>query len=297
MSMFSSNLADSFTPGLSSPATIRSRQPLPSVNNRMIGPFVFLEHLGPKVFEAGQGYDMQPHPHLGLATVTWLVNGEIIHRDSLGSVETIRPGEVNWMTSGSGIVHSERTPSADRLTGGAFLGVQAWVALPSSLEDTAPSFSHHDVLSVPRTCAHGVEFTLIAGQSDGLVSPVETLSDMVLAEIVLTSGARYQVKPDHVERAIYVMAGEVEIIGQNRRPKEGELIVLPTGAEVVLKAPAFHSTRLLLLGGEPFAEPRYMYWNFVSSCADRIEQAKSDWRERLFPGISGDDEMMPLPPE
>ncbi|CAN7143200.1 pirin family protein [Rhizobium sp. LjRoot254] len=292
-----SNLADPVISELSSPAISRSRQLLPSLGNRMVGPFVFLEQLGPTVFEAGQGFDMRPHPHVGLAAVTYLIDGELVHRDSLGSVETIRPGEVNWMTSGSGIVHSERTSSASRLKGGAFLGVQAWVALPSSFEGSAPNFTHHGLLSVPRTCAEGVEFTLIAGQSDGLISPVQTLSEMVLADIVLTSGARYQVKPDQAERAIYVMAGELEIVGRNRRLAEGAFIVLPMGRDVVLKAPAFHSARILLMGGEPFPEPRYMYWNFVSSSADRIEQAKSDWRRRLFHAIAGDDEWMPLPPD
>jgi redox-sensitive bicupin YhaK (pirin superfamily) len=299
MSIFQSDFADVEPVGLlpvrEFGRMLSSRRPLPSAHRRMVGPFVFLEQIGPKVFEAGQGFDMHPHPHLGLATVTYLVDGEIVHRDSLGGVQTIRPGEVNWMTAGSGIVHSERTPQEERLTGGAFLGIQAWVALPCRFEEIRPSFVHHAMSAVPRIYADGVELTVIAGQSDGLLSPVQTFSDMIFAEIVLTSGARYQVKPEHAERAIYVVGGEVEIVGQPGRFMEGELIVLQPGAEVIFKAPAFHSTRLMLMGGEPFAEPRYMYWNFVSSSVERIEQAKADWRERLFPSVAGEEDLMPMP--
>ena len=273
---------------------LRARRPLPTACQRMVGPFALLEQIGPRVFSSGEGFDMRPHPHLGLATVTYLVDGEIVHRDSLGGVQTIRPGEVNWMTAGSGIVHSERTPE-ERRSGGPFLGIQAWIALPCRYEEISPIFVHHDASMVPRIFAEGVEFTLIAGQSDGLVSPVEIFSDMIFAEIVLTSGARHQVKPQHAERAIYVVAGELEIVGRRGQFVQGELVMLPPGIEVVLTTRTFHSTRLILMGGEPLPEPRYLYWNFVSSSVERIEQAKSDWRERLFPTIAGDDDLMPLP--
>jgi redox-sensitive bicupin YhaK (pirin superfamily) len=268
---------------------------LPAVHQRMIGPFVFLEQFGPKVFDAGQGFDMRPHPHLGTAAVTYLMDGEIVHRDSLGGVQTIRPGEVNWMTAGSGIVHSERTPPEGRRSGGDFFGIQAWVALPSQFEEADPHFSHHDTKEVPRAYADGVELTVIAGASDGLVAPVKTFSDMLYAEIVLTSGAQYRVKPEHSERAAYVVGGEVQISGQAGTFAEGDLILFRPGAEIVLKAPAFHAARFMLLAGEPFPEPRYMDWNFVSSSSERIEQAKADWRERRFPGIPGDDDFISLP--
>jgi redox-sensitive bicupin YhaK (pirin superfamily) len=227
--------------------------------------------------------------------MTYLIDGEIVHRDSLGKVQTLRPGEVSWMTAGSGIVHSERTQTEARASGSNFFGIQAWVALPCRHEEAAADFAHYSEPEIPRTCARGVEFTLIAGASDGLVSPVRTFSDMVFAEIVLTSGARYQVKPEHHERAVYVVAGEVEIVGRPGSFRETELILLEPGAEIVLKAPAFHSTRLMLLGGEPFSEPRHVYWNFVSSSTERIEQAKTDWRERRFPEVPGEEEFTPLP--
>lgn len=270
-----------------------STRVLPEAHQRMVGPFVFLEQFGPTLFEAGQGFDMQPHPHLGLAAVTYLIDGEIVHRDSLGGVQTIRPGDVNWLTAGSGIVHSERTPLEDRISGSDFLGIQAWVALPSRFEEIDANLAYHPAQDVPRTYADGVEFTLIAGESDGLVAPVKTLSDLVYAEIVLTSGARYQARPEHVERAVYVIAGELEIVGQAGMFAEGDLVLLKPGAEVILKAPAFHAARLLLLGGEPFPEPRYMDWNFVSSSPERIEQAKADWRERRFPEIPGEADSTP----
>ncbi|CAH2398544.1 Pirin-like protein CC_3178 [Mesorhizobium ventifaucium] len=254
------------------------RRVLPSKYGRMVGPFVLFDHIGPAVFNTGQGFDVGPHPHIGLAAVTYLIDGEIVHRDSLGKVQALRPVEVSWMTAGSGIVHSERTPPEARASGSNFFGIQAWVAFPCRHEEVAADFAHYSEPEIPRTCARGVEFTLIAGASDGLVSPVKTFSDMVFAEIVLTSGARYQVKPEHHERAVYVVAGEVEIVGRPGSFREAELMLLEPGAEIVLKAPAFHSTRLMLLGGEPFSEPRHVYWNFVSSSTERIEQAKTDWR-------------------
>ncbi|EJZ18770.1 pirin-like C-terminal cupin domain-containing protein, partial [Rhizobium sp. Pop5] len=167
------------------------------------------------------------------------------------------------------------------------------VALPTRFEEIDASFAHHAASDVPRLYADGVEFTLIAGASDGLAAPVKTLSDLVYAEIVLTSGARYQVRSEHVERAVYVVTGEVEIVGQAGIFGEGELIVLKPGAEIILRAPAYHAARMMLLGGEPFPEPRYMDWNFVSSSPERIEQAKQDWSQQRFPAIPGEDDFMP----
>jgi redox-sensitive bicupin YhaK (pirin superfamily) len=274
---------------------VSSRRALPSYHRHMVGPFVFLDHFGPRVFAAGHGFDMRPHPHIGLASVTYLIDGEIIHRDSIGSVQAIRPGEVNWMTAGSGVVHSERASPESRASGGDLLGIQAWVALPARHEEVEPRFAHFGAAEVPRICAQGVELTLIAGRSDGLVSAVKAFSDMVLAQIVLTSGARYQVRPDHVERAVYVISGEVEVPERGHPFGEAELIVLKPGAEIMLRAPAFHSARLMLMGGEPFPEPRHLYWNFVSSSVERIEQAKADWREGRFASVPYEHEFIPLP--
>ena len=296
MSIRQTGVTDIVLPVSSEPVSgFKVRRVLPSRYGRMVGPFVLFDQMGPAVLDTGRGFDMGPHPHIGLAAVTYLIDGEIVHRDSLGKVQTLRPGEVSWVTAGSGIVHSERTPPEVRASGSNFFGIQAWVALPCRHEEAAADFAHYSEPEIPRTCARGVEFTLIAGASDGLVSPVRTFSDMVFAEIVLTSGARYQVKPEHHERAVYVVAGEVEIVGRPGSFREAELILLEPGAEIVLKAPAFHSTRLMLLGGEPFSEPRHVYWNFVSSSTERIEQAKTDWRERRFPAVPGEEDLTPLP--
>lgn len=271
------------------------RRAIPSGRGPMVGPFVLLDRLGPAVFGTGGGLDVAPHPHIGLAAVTFLVDGELVHRDNLGHVQTIRPGEVNWITAGSGIVHSERTSVKARASGSNLFGVEAWIALPAAYEETAPDFAHYAASAVPRLCAKGVEFTLIAGACDGLQSPVHTYSDIVLAEIVLTGGATYQVKPGHAERAVYILAGQVEIVGVPGTFGESELTLLKPGVEVVLRAPAFHAVRLMLVGGEPLSEPRHIYWNFVSSSAERIEQAKMDWRDGRFPKVPGEDELSPLP--
>jgi redox-sensitive bicupin YhaK (pirin superfamily) len=276
---------------------LRARRVLPSMHRRMIGPFVLVDQMGPQDFDPGHGFDLAPHPHIGLETLTYLIDGEITHRDNLGKVQTVHPGEVNWTTAGSGIVHSERTPPGARASGSNLFGIQAWVALPSRHEEVAPDFAHYGTSEIPKIYAEGVEFTLIAGASQGLTSPVRTFSDMIYAEIVLTSGARYQAKPDHHERAIYIVTGEVEIVGRAGSFREAELIVIEPGAEIVLKAPPFHAARLMLMGGEPLREARHVYWNFVSSSAERIEQAKADWRERRFQPVPGEGEFAPLPGE
>lgn len=269
------------------------RRALPSVHRRMVGPFIFFDQMGPAAFRGGEGLDVRPHPHIGLATITYLLDGEIMHRDSVGSVQAIRPGEVNWMTAGSGIVHSERSPDAIRATGGNLYGLQVWVALPTEKEEIAPSFVHHKAGEIPVTEGEGVTLNLIVGTSDGLRSPVKTHSDMVYADIVLAAGARYRVAAEHVERAVYVVEGSVEAEGQQGGFAVGELVVLKPDAEVVLRAAS--PCRLMLIGGEPFPEGRRIFWNFVSSSADRIEQAKEDWRERRFAPVPGETEFIPLP--
>ena len=269
------------------------RRALPSAHRRMVGPFIFFDQMGPVVLEARRGLDVRPHPHIGLATVTYLLEGEILHRDSVGSVQAIRPGEVNWMTAGSGIVHSERTSPEVRASGGGLFGLQIWLALPAADEETAPDFSHYKAGDIPTIEAEGTRLTLVAGHADGLASPVRTFSDLVYADIQLEPGARYQLKAEHVERAVYVVAGAIEVAGQSGGFDKGELIVFKPGAEIVLHAP--HGARLMLIGGEPFPERRHIDWNFVSSHPDRIEQAKADWRADRFPHVPGETEFIPLP--
>lgn len=271
------------------------RRALPSVHRRMVGPFVFFDQMGPTVFAAGEGLDVGPHPHIGLATVTYLLEGEILHRDSVGSVQAIKPGEVNWMTAGSGIVHSERTRAEVRAAGGSLLGLQTWIALPKSHEETKPRFAHHKAQEIPTVELDGAKLTVIAGRCDGLTSPVETYSDMFYADVALATGARYQLRAEHVERAVYVVLGQVEVIGQTDAFVAGELIVFKPGAEIVLRAGT--PARLLLLGGEPLSEPRHIYWNFVSSSRERIEQAKSDWRAQRFAPVPEEHEFISLPPD
>ena len=276
------------------------RRALPGVQRRTVGPFVFFDQLGPIALTGDQALDVRPHPHIGLATITHLIEGAIMHRDSLGSVQAIEPGAVNWMTAGRGIVHSERTPAALRGTknqvGGARLhAIQMWVALPAAQEETDPSFRHYPAHMLPVTEDRGARLALLAGAADGMVAPVETASDMILAELTLAPGARYAFAPMHVERAIYIVSGAIRVEGQDDAFADGQLVVLKPGAEILMTADA--PSRLMLVGGEPLPERRYLYWNFVSSRIDRIEQAKADWREGRFDAVSGDDEFIPLPPE
>jgi redox-sensitive bicupin YhaK (pirin superfamily) len=264
---------------------------LPSAQRRMVGPFVFLDQMGPVQLEAGTGLDVRPHPHIGLATVTYLFDGEILHRDSLGSVQPIRPGELNWMTAGRGIAHSERTAAELRPAGPRLSGLQAWVGLPARDEETEPAFVHHGADSLPVLDDAGLSIRVIAGEAFGARSPVATRSPLFYADVTLAPGARLQVPPEHEERAAYIVAGAVEIDGV--RHPAGRLLVFRRGAAVVLSATA--ATRLMLLGGEPLDGPRYVWWNFVSSSRERIEQAKDDWRAGRFTPVPGETEFIPLP--
>jgi redox-sensitive bicupin YhaK (pirin superfamily) len=268
---------------------------LPSAQRQMVGPFIFLDHFGPVVFRAGAAPNVRPHPHIGLATLTYLLEGEMVHRDSVGSVETIRAGDVNWMTAGSGIVHSERSPANVQAQGGSMFGQQIWVALPKAMEEMQPGFSNHPKGALPGLEADGVSLTVIAGEALGQRSPVPVYSDLMYVDAVLKSGARLQVPPDHIERAVFIVSGEIEVAGQTETFDDGQLVVFKPGAEIVLLAR--RDAHLMLVGGEPFSEPRHIYWNFVSSSKERIEQAKDDWRHARFPEIAGETEFIPLPPE
>jgi len=271
------------------------RRALPSAKRRMVGPFIFFDQMGEVTFGAGQGLDVRPHPHIGLATISYLLEGEILHRDSVGSVQRIRPGEVNWMTAGSGIVHSERTAPDVRASGGSLFGLQTWVALPKAHEETAPAFAHYGADAIPTTEGDGTKLTLIVGRSDGLVSPVKAFSDMVYADIAMADGARYRLAPEHVERAVYVVSGRITVEGQSGGFDANELVIFKPGADLALRAEG--ETRLMLIGGEPMAEERHIFWNFVSSDPERIEQAKTDWREQRFDSVPDESEFIPLPPD
>jgi hypothetical protein len=267
------------------------RRALPSREKRLVGPFVFFDQMGPGEFLLGRGLDVRPHPHIGLATVTYLFRGEIMHRDSLGTALPIRPGAVNWMTAGRGIAHSERTPPALRAGTSELFGIQAWVALPKAHEETPPAFAHHPEEAMPLIEADGVRARVIAGELWGARSPVPTLGDMIYADVAMTAGARLPIDADHAERAVYVAQGAVEVAGDVH--PAGELLVLRAGDALTMTAP--RDARLMLLGGEPMDGPRYVWWNFVSSSRDRIEQAKADWRAGRFEAVPGEVEFIPLP--
>lgn len=268
------------------------RRALPSARRQMIGPFIFWDQMGPAVFKAGTGIDVRPHPHIGLATLTYLFEGQILHRDSLGSIQAIDPGEVNWMTAGRGIVHSERTAPEVRLSDAPLFGIQSWIALPERNEETDPGFAHHAAAALPTLEAEGKRVRIIAGSLYGETAPVKTFSEMVYADAALEPGASLPVPAEHVERAIYVAQGAIAIAGD--RFEAGRLLVLRTGDAITVTAET--AARVLIFGGEPMDGPRHIWWNFVSKSRDRIEQAKADWRAGRFEAVPGETEFIPLPP-
>jgi redox-sensitive bicupin YhaK (pirin superfamily) len=268
------------------------RRALPSRQRRMVGPFIFLDQMGPELLRPGAGLDVAPHPHIGLATVTYLFGGELLHRDSLGTIQPIRPGEVNWMTAGRGIAHSERTPNEVRRAASELFGIQSWVALPASREESPPAFAHHAASELPVVAGEGKVVRLIAGALYGARSPVATLSELFYADVSLAPGASIAVPTEHEERAAYLIEGSIELDGETYAA--GQLLVFKPGAAATLKA-ANHPARLMLLGGEPLEGPRHIWWNFVSSSRERIEQAKEDWREGRFAPVPEETEVIPLP--
>jgi redox-sensitive bicupin YhaK (pirin superfamily) len=270
------------------------RRALPSKQRRMVGPFVFLDQMGPHVFSAGKGLDVRPHPHIGLATVTYLYDGEILHRDSVGSVQAIQPGDVNWMTAGRGIVHSERTAPEARTRESALFGLQCWVALPQSHEETDPSFRHIGKTELPVEEDKGVSARIVAGAFYGRQSPVPALSALFQVDVILQPGARIDVPPDYPEQAIYVTQGTLDL-GRDGMFEAGQLLVLKPGRNVTIAAHGATPARAMLLGGEPMDGPRYLAWNFVSSSADRLEQAKEDWRAQRFAKVPDETEFIPMP--
>ena len=268
------------------------RRALPVRQRRMVGPFVFFDHMGPATLGPDQPINVRPHPHIGLSTLTWLFEGSIMHRDSLGIAQEIQPGEFNSMTAGSGIVHSERTP--ERLLGQSnhLHGLQIWMALPKDHEETAPAFQHYKADQLPVLDADGVHAVVVAGRAWGLESPVSVYSDTVYVDIDMSAGAQLSIGPEHGERALYLVSGELEISGTSFAA--GRMLVLRDGLDVTIRAAG--AARVMLLGGARMDGPRHMYWNFVSSDRARIEQAKRDWREGRFAKVPGDsEEFIPLP--
>lgn len=265
---------------------------LPTVARRHIGPFCFFDHMGPATLTPGRGLDVGPHPHIGLGTVTYLFEGEIVHRDSVGSLQIIGPRAINWMIAGRGIVHSERTSEQRRAAGSRVHGLQVWVALPAEHEEDAPSFHHHAAESLPELVIDGARIRVLLGEAYGAVSPVPVLSRMFYVDVTLPAGAGLALPMDHVERGAYVVEGA--ILCEDKTIDHGTLAVFTEGAEATLIAEK--DTRLMLLGGESVG-PRFIEWNFVSSQKERIERAKEDWRTRQFPKVVGDDGELVVMPE
>jgi len=269
---------------------MKIRRLLPSGQRQRVGPFIFFDHIGPETLEPGRGIDVPPHPHIGLATVTYLFEGDLVHRDSLGFVETIRPGEINWMHAGRGVVHSERTGQELRRRESRIHGVQLWAALPVEAEDTPPGFCHYSRDSLPVWSGNGATVRVLVGQAFGHASPVRTASPTLYVDVTMEPGSELTI-PNAPERAIYAVDGSMSL--GSGEFGSGKLIVLEEDADLVLSALA--PTRCLILGGAPLEGERHIWWNFVSSSRDRIERARRDWEEGGFPSVPGEKPERTLP--
>ncbi|PFH11548.1 hypothetical protein BCF11_3999 [Collimonas sp. PA-H2] len=267
------------------------RRVLPAGHHQSVGPFLFFDHMGPVTFASGQGIDVRPHPHIGLATVTYLFEGAIRHRDSLGNDQEIIPGDVNWMTAGRGIVHTERTPDAQRADGWRLHGIQTWVALPLADEECAPAFAHHPAASLPLIQGEGYQLRVIAGRAFGHEAPVKISSPTLYVAAEMSAGAQFTLAPEYPQQAVYVASGSVTLDGEAL--ELGVLAVLQPG--VAVNIVAGEAAQVMLLGGEPIDGPRSIWWNFVASRPELIETAKQNWREQRFDPVPGDPEWIPLP--
>jgi len=267
------------------------RRALPHGKRQMVGPFIFFDHFGPVQFIAGQGMDVRPHPHIGLATVTYLFDGSIMHRDSEGNIQEIKPGAMNLMTAGRGIAHSERTPDVPRANGQKMLGLQSWIALPQNREEIAPSFQHYSAASLPPVSDTGLKARIIAGKAFDATSPVDQTSEWFYAEVSLDAGSAAPLDADHEERAVYLVEGEVEIA--HERYEAPRLLIFRPGDRITIHAVT--PTKMMFLGGTALEGPRYIWWNFVSSSRERIEQAKQDWKMGRFAHVPEETEFIPLP--
>jgi redox-sensitive bicupin YhaK (pirin superfamily) len=268
------------------------RRVLPAAGRRTIGPFIFFDHMGPSRFDVGHGVDVRPHPHIGLATVTYLFDGALMHRDSLGTVQVIRPGDVNWMVAGRGIVHSERTRPERRVDHEPIHGLQMWVALPEAKEEMEAGFAHHETAEFPVVKDNGKTIRIVVGSLYGARSPVPTVHETIFGDVQLKAGATVPLDAGHDERAIYIIDGVVDISGD--KFEAGRLLVFKPGDTVTITAST--DTHFVIVGGAPMDGPRHIWWNFVSSRKDRIEQAKAEWKAGHFGKVPGDEiEFIPLP--
>ena len=268
------------------------RRALPSTQRQMVGPFIFFDQMGPAEFLTDQGIDVRPHPHINLATLTYLFEGEILHRDSLGTEQAIQPGAVNWMRAGRGIVHSERTSEERRRKGQRLYGIQTWMALPAEREEADPAFIHHGADALPIVDADGVRARLIAGRAFGAASPLATASETLYADVQLALGRSVPIDAIYDERALYTIAGTIEVAGDAFEP--GQLLVLRPGDAITVMAES--DARFMLFGGAPMDGPRYIWWNFVSSRPERIAAAKEEWARGRFDTVPGDEAaFIPLP--
>ena len=267
------------------------RRVLPGMPHRMVGPFIFVDHMGPADFAPGTGIDVRPHPHIGLATVTYLFEGEIVHRDSLGTVQAIAPGDVNWMIAGRGIVHSERTGPRLRRDGARLQGLQTWVALPKSEERVDPGFSHHPKATLPRISAPGLELRVVAGSAFGKRSPAPVLTPTLFVGVEIEAGRSFELDTEHEERAVYSLEGDATVAGMPLPPQHMAVV----GHRRPLEVKALTRARLMLVGGQKMDGERLIWWNFVASSRELMEEAKLRWRENRFPRVPGETEFIPLP--
>ncbi|MEL6949096.1 MAG: pirin family protein [Pseudomonadota bacterium] len=267
------------------------RRVLPHGAHPTVGPFIFFDHMGPAVFPPGKGIDVRPHPHINLATVTYLFEGSLFHRDSVGANQNIEPGAVNWMTAGRGITHSERSDDASRNAESRIHGIQSWLALPVEQEEIEPSFVHHAADTLPAWQDGALSFRLIAGEMAGHTAPVDTLWPMFYADCHAEGAGSVTLEDQFDDRAAYVVTGSIHVDGQQFG--DGEMVIFRGGAPVTMSVAA--GSRVMLLGGDPMPEKRHIWWNFVSSRLDRIETAKQDWANMRFDRVPGDDEFIPLP--
>ncbi|PCE28142.1 hypothetical protein BWP39_06425 [Paraburkholderia acidicola] len=287
----SSSIKAVLKPHLRDIGNLAVRRVLPAMAARLVGPFIFFDHMGPATLAAGVGLDVRPHPHIGLATVTYLFDGAIMHRDSLGTEQKIVPGDVNWMTAGRGIVHSERTPPVERAAGTTIHGIQTWVALPLADEDVEPSFEHHPAATLPQIERNGVTLRVIAGTAFGHTAPARTFSGTLYVAAHFTPGSAFALEPEHDERGVYLVEGDLAIDGTPLEP--GQMAVLVPGETVTLASTG--GATVMLAGGEKLEGERFIEWNFVASSREKIERAKTAWTDQQMGKVPGETEWIPLP--
>ncbi|MEQ5839633.1 pirin family protein [Paraburkholderia acidicola] len=287
----SSSIKAVLKPHLRDIGNLAVRRVLPAMAARLVGPFIFFDHMGPATLAAGVGLDVRPHPHIGLATVTYLFEGAIMHRDSLGTEQKIVPGDVNWMTAGRGIVHSERTPPVERAAGTTIHGIQTWVALPLADEDVEPSFEHHPAATLPQIERNGVTLRVIAGTAFGHTAPAKTFSGTLYVAAHFTPGSAFALEPEHDERGVYLVEGDLAIDGTPLEP--GQMAVLVPGETVTLASTG--GATVMLAGGEKLEGERFIEWNFVASSREKIERTKTAWTDQQMGKVPGETEWIPLP--